>query len=156
MYQYNDRLTQLFTRYKYIWLWLQCFDPYLGSTSSTHNRIDPNDSRLRMQRAKCLLPHSTDGRLVLVMVLNSTVLFISISTFVSNHILQIVVWTQGNKSFMWPSRDNMGSDWALQSHYNWLMCEKEHFHPRATHVPKVDIINIHFNYHHWVLPGSLL
>jgi hypothetical protein len=30
MYQYNDRLTQLFTRYKYIWLWLQCFDPYLG------------------------------------------------------------------------------------------------------------------------------
>jgi hypothetical protein len=30
MYQYNDRLTQLFTNYKYIWLWLQCFDPYLG------------------------------------------------------------------------------------------------------------------------------
>jgi hypothetical protein len=30
MYQYNDRLTQLFTKYKYIWLWLQCFDPYLG------------------------------------------------------------------------------------------------------------------------------
>jgi hypothetical protein len=30
MYQYNDRLTQLFTKYKYIWFWLQCFDPYLG------------------------------------------------------------------------------------------------------------------------------
>jgi hypothetical protein len=30
MYQYNDCLTQLFTKYKYIWLWLQCFDPYLG------------------------------------------------------------------------------------------------------------------------------
>jgi hypothetical protein len=30
MYQYNDRLTQLFTKFKYIWLWLQCFDPYLG------------------------------------------------------------------------------------------------------------------------------
>jgi hypothetical protein len=30
MYQYNDRLTQLCTKYKYIWLWLQCFDPYLG------------------------------------------------------------------------------------------------------------------------------
>jgi hypothetical protein len=30
LYQYNDRLTQLFTKYKYIWLWLQCFDPYLG------------------------------------------------------------------------------------------------------------------------------
>jgi hypothetical protein len=29
MYQYNDRLKQLFTRYKYIWLLLQCFDPYL-------------------------------------------------------------------------------------------------------------------------------
>jgi hypothetical protein len=29
-YQYNDRPTQLFTKYKYIWLWLQCFDPYLG------------------------------------------------------------------------------------------------------------------------------
>jgi hypothetical protein len=27
---YNDRLKQLFTKYKYIWLWLQCFDPYLG------------------------------------------------------------------------------------------------------------------------------
>jgi hypothetical protein len=27
MYQFNDRLTQL---YKYIWLWLQCFDLYLG------------------------------------------------------------------------------------------------------------------------------
>jgi hypothetical protein len=30
MYQYNDRLTQLFTKYKYIWLWLQCFDPLPG------------------------------------------------------------------------------------------------------------------------------
>jgi hypothetical protein len=30
MYQYNDRLTQLFAKYKYIWFWLQCFDPYLG------------------------------------------------------------------------------------------------------------------------------
>jgi hypothetical protein len=30
MYQYNDRLTQLFTKYKYIWFGLQCFDPYLG------------------------------------------------------------------------------------------------------------------------------
>jgi hypothetical protein len=30
MYQYNDRLTQLFTKYTYIWLWLQCFDPYPG------------------------------------------------------------------------------------------------------------------------------
>jgi hypothetical protein len=30
MYQHNDLLTQLFTKYKYIWLWLQCFDPYLG------------------------------------------------------------------------------------------------------------------------------
>jgi hypothetical protein len=30
MYQYNDRLTQLFTKHKYILLWLQCFDPYLG------------------------------------------------------------------------------------------------------------------------------
>jgi hypothetical protein len=30
MYQYNDRLTQRFTEYKYIWLRLQCFDPYLG------------------------------------------------------------------------------------------------------------------------------
>jgi hypothetical protein len=30
VYQYNDRLTQLFTEYKYIWLCLQCFDPYLG------------------------------------------------------------------------------------------------------------------------------
>jgi hypothetical protein len=29
MYQYNDSLTQLFTKYKYIWLWLQCFDPLL-------------------------------------------------------------------------------------------------------------------------------
>jgi hypothetical protein len=27
---YNDRLTQLFTKHKYIWLWLQCFDPLLG------------------------------------------------------------------------------------------------------------------------------
>jgi hypothetical protein len=26
MCQYNGRLTQLFTKYKYIWLWLQCFD----------------------------------------------------------------------------------------------------------------------------------
>jgi hypothetical protein len=30
MYRYNVRLTQLFAKYKYIWLWLQCFDPYLG------------------------------------------------------------------------------------------------------------------------------
>jgi hypothetical protein len=30
MYHYNDRLTQLFASYKYIWLWLQCFDPLLG------------------------------------------------------------------------------------------------------------------------------
>jgi hypothetical protein len=30
MYQNNDRVTQLFTKCKYIWLWLQCFDPYLG------------------------------------------------------------------------------------------------------------------------------
>jgi hypothetical protein len=30
MYQYNDRLKQLFTKYKYMWLWLQCFDHYLG------------------------------------------------------------------------------------------------------------------------------
>jgi hypothetical protein len=30
MYRCNDRLTQLFTKYKYIWLWLQCFDPLLG------------------------------------------------------------------------------------------------------------------------------
>jgi hypothetical protein len=30
MYQCNDRLTQLFTKYEYIWLWLKCFDPYLG------------------------------------------------------------------------------------------------------------------------------
>jgi hypothetical protein len=30
MYQYRDRLTQLLTKYKYIWLWLRCFDPYLG------------------------------------------------------------------------------------------------------------------------------
>jgi hypothetical protein len=30
MYQYNDHLTQIFTNYKYIWLWLQCFDPLLG------------------------------------------------------------------------------------------------------------------------------
>jgi hypothetical protein len=30
MYQYNDRLTQLFTKYTYLWLWLQRFDPYLG------------------------------------------------------------------------------------------------------------------------------
>jgi hypothetical protein len=30
MYQYNDRITQLFTKYKYIWLWLRCSDPYLG------------------------------------------------------------------------------------------------------------------------------
>jgi hypothetical protein len=38
MFQYNDRLTQLFTKYKYIreniyiyiWLWIQRFDPYLG------------------------------------------------------------------------------------------------------------------------------
>jgi hypothetical protein len=29
-YQYNDGLTQLFTKYKYIWLWLQCFNPNLG------------------------------------------------------------------------------------------------------------------------------
>jgi hypothetical protein len=30
MYQYNDGLTQLFTKYKCICLWLQCFDPLLG------------------------------------------------------------------------------------------------------------------------------
>jgi hypothetical protein len=32
MYQHNDRLTKPFTKYKYIYLfiWLQCFDPYLG------------------------------------------------------------------------------------------------------------------------------
>jgi hypothetical protein len=30
MYRYNDRLTQLFTKCKHIWLWLQSFDPYLG------------------------------------------------------------------------------------------------------------------------------
>jgi hypothetical protein len=30
MYQCNDQLTQLFTKYKYIWLRVQCFDPYLG------------------------------------------------------------------------------------------------------------------------------
>jgi hypothetical protein len=30
MYQYNDRLAQLCTKYKYIWLWLQSFDTYLG------------------------------------------------------------------------------------------------------------------------------
>jgi hypothetical protein len=30
MYQHNDRLTQLLAKYKYVWLWLQCFDPYLG------------------------------------------------------------------------------------------------------------------------------
>jgi hypothetical protein len=31
MCQYNDRLTQLFTKYKCIWLQLQCFYPYLGN-----------------------------------------------------------------------------------------------------------------------------
>jgi hypothetical protein len=30
MYQYDDRLTQLFTKHKYVWLWLQCFDHFLG------------------------------------------------------------------------------------------------------------------------------
>jgi hypothetical protein len=30
MYQYDDRLTQLFTKCKYIWHWLQCFNTYLG------------------------------------------------------------------------------------------------------------------------------
>jgi hypothetical protein len=30
MYQYNDRLTQLFAKYKHICFRLQCFDPYLG------------------------------------------------------------------------------------------------------------------------------
>jgi hypothetical protein len=44
MYQYNDRLTQLVTKYKYIWLWLQCFDPYLGHHAYT--RCDKKLSRL--------------------------------------------------------------------------------------------------------------
>lgn len=61
------------------------------------------------------------------MVLNSTVMFISMSISTANHILQIVIWAQGNRSFMWPSQVNMGSDWALQSHSNLLMCEQEHF-----------------------------
>jgi hypothetical protein len=46
---------------------------------------------------------------------------------VSNHILQIVIWAQGNKSFMWPSQVNMGSDWPLQSHSDLLMREQGHF-----------------------------
>jgi hypothetical protein len=40
MYHYNDRLTQLFTKYKYIWLWLQCFDPFLGHSPGIYNNLE--------------------------------------------------------------------------------------------------------------------
>jgi hypothetical protein len=28
MYQYNEPSNTTLTKYNYIWLWLQCFDPY--------------------------------------------------------------------------------------------------------------------------------
>jgi hypothetical protein len=49
MYQYNDRLTQLFTKYKYIWLWLKCFDPFAGLPGS---RDDPVKGRSIVAKAK--------------------------------------------------------------------------------------------------------
>jgi hypothetical protein len=59
MYQYNDRLTQLFTKYKYIWLWLQCFDPYMGhrqayimNVSSYRPDDDPDKGRNIAAKAK--------------------------------------------------------------------------------------------------------
>ena len=104
--------------------------------------------------------HSTHGKLVLIMVLNSTIMFISMSTFVSNHVLQIVIWAQGNKSFMRPSQVNMGSDWALQSHSNLLMCEQEHF---IQEPPMIQMWILSTPQPHslqlpsfWVSPGSLL
>jgi hypothetical protein len=65
MYQYNDRLTQLFTKYKYIWLWLQCFDPYLGHRQAyimnfllpllqvMNNTVNHTGSRLARKTGTC-------------------------------------------------------------------------------------------------------
>jgi hypothetical protein len=39
IYQYNDRPTQLFTKYQYIWLWPQCFDPLLGHHQAYKNDV---------------------------------------------------------------------------------------------------------------------
>jgi hypothetical protein len=36
MYQYNDRLTQLFTKYKYIWYLVAMFRPFTGSSSGLY------------------------------------------------------------------------------------------------------------------------
>jgi hypothetical protein len=51
MCQYNDRLTQLFTKckYKYIWLWLQCFDPYLGHCQTYIMNIDLTMTQIRVE-----------------------------------------------------------------------------------------------------------
>jgi hypothetical protein len=51
MYQYNDHLTQLFTKhkYKYIWLWLQCFYPYLGHCQSYIMNIDLTMTQIRVE-----------------------------------------------------------------------------------------------------------
>jgi hypothetical protein len=38
MYQYNDRLTQLFTKYKYIWYLATMFRPFTGSSSGLYNK----------------------------------------------------------------------------------------------------------------------
>jgi hypothetical protein len=37
--QYNYHLTQLFTKYKYIWRWLTMFRPLSGSSSGLYNEL---------------------------------------------------------------------------------------------------------------------
>jgi hypothetical protein len=40
MYWYNDRLTQLFTNYKYIWYLATMFQPFTGSSSGLYNKLE--------------------------------------------------------------------------------------------------------------------
>jgi hypothetical protein len=40
MYRYIDRLTQLFTKYKYIWYLATMFRPFTGSSSGLYNKLE--------------------------------------------------------------------------------------------------------------------
>jgi hypothetical protein len=40
MYQYNDRLTQLFTKYNIYLAWATMFRPLTGSSSGLHNNLE--------------------------------------------------------------------------------------------------------------------
>jgi hypothetical protein len=40
MYRYNDHLTQLFTKYKYIWYLATMFQPFTGSSSGLYNTLE--------------------------------------------------------------------------------------------------------------------